>query len=126
MMLDWFVANEWLFHQGVCWTLLVSGLFSFISLLVITAPYGRFSPENNKSATAAKSSSSPSSGWGPLINPKLAWVLMESPSSIVMLLMWLYGSEPQTSNTTNRVLLALFLFHYINRYAACTDPTHCV
>ena len=58
--------DEATFHTSVCAAVLLSGAFAFVTLVWgIDAPYGRYS--------TAK-------GWGPLINAKLAWVLMESPT----------------------------------------------
>merc|ERR1719454_2211483 len=56
-----------------------------------------------------------SSNWGPRMPPTLAWMLMESPSLFVPLLCLWPDQAPCLVTPTNRILLALFIFHYINR-----------
>lgn len=91
--------------------MIVAGLFTFISTLFITAPYGRFAA---------------STGWGPLIDARTAWFIMESPNLWITFLIWvLYPTSSSSSlsgiNTANisnpatLVLLCCFLCHYINR-----------
>ena len=55
-------------HLFCCYALLMAGVAAFLTLFFISAPYGRFSA---------------SRGWGPLINPKLAWFLWESPALVL-------------------------------------------
>ena len=49
----------------------------FVSLYFVDAGYGKF--YNPK--------------WGPAVNNKLGWVLMESPVFIAMLLLWLFSDR---------------------------------
>ncbi len=72
-------------------------LFVFVALYFVKAGYGMF---RNQS-------------WGPAINNRLAWLLMESPVFIVMFIMW-YSSERRFLP----VELLFFLFfqlHYFQR-----------
>jgi 3-oxo-5-alpha-steroid 4-dehydrogenase 1 len=72
-------------------------LFVFVALYFIKAGYGIFR----------------TSSWGPAINNRVAWILMESPVFIVMLLLWLF-SERRFSP----VELTFFIFfqlHYFQR-----------
>eukprot|EP01095_Lingulamoeba_sp_RSL-Kostka_P015305 TRINITY_DN698_c5_g1_i1.p1 TRINITY_DN698_c5_g1~~TRINITY_DN698_c5_g1_i1.p1 ORF type:complete len:345 (-),score=70.03 TRINITY_DN698_c5_g1_i1:281-1315(-) len=97
------------FVNYICLGLFVSGLFSFISLLFINAPYGRYAQKRSK-------------GWGPLIPVKyvwLGWVIMEAPSSLFMIGNWIIATfinpQEQTTYLANRIMIVLFLIHYINR-----------
>lgn len=78
-----------------CWIALA--IIIFFVLLKITAPYGRHT----------------TSGWGPKINNKLAWILMEVPVLIVLLYFVFTSLENQTIVTWT--MIGLFCFHYINR-----------
>jgi 3-oxo-5-alpha-steroid 4-dehydrogenase 1 len=73
------------------------GVITFLLLLKITAPYGRHTQK----------------GWGPQINNKLGWVIMELPVLIVLLFFVFSATEKQTVVTW--VMIGLFSFHYINR-----------
>jgi protein-S-isoprenylcysteine O-methyltransferase Ste14 len=66
-------------------------------LLFRPAPYGRHTRK----------------GFGPLINARIAWVLMELPSPSLMVAYFIIGKRPH--NTTAVVFLSLWLFHYIYR-----------
>lgn len=55
-------------------------------------------------------------GWGILIPSRIAWILMEIPNVIVLLIViFFYADTPSTKSLSNRVLLACFGGHYINR-----------
>ena len=76
----------------------------FVSLYFVDAGYGKF--YNPK--------------WGPAVNNKLGWVLMESPVFIAMLLLWLFSDR-----RGDLVRLAfLFVFELHDYYPAdwLTDP----
>lgn len=74
------------------------GIFTFFYLLKYkTAPYGRHSSKN----------------WGPMINNKLGWVLMESPALLLFLYFALQGF-PAFSNPA-LLFIALWCIHYFNR-----------
>ena len=66
-------------------------------LLLRPAPYGRHSRK----------------GFGPLIGARLAWLLMEAPSPLLMLLYFLLGRRPH--GIVASVFLAFWLFHYLYR-----------
>ena len=53
--------------------------------------------------------------WGPAINNRLGWVLMEAPVFLAMLLLWIFAPEPARSNTATSVMTLLFLLHYFQR-----------
>ena len=72
-------------------------LVVFVFLFFVTAGYGKF---------AAKK-------WGPSVNNKIGWILMESPVFIVMTLLWL--SSTRTWQPAILVIFCLFQLHYFQR-----------
>lgn len=74
------------------------GVFTFLYLIFFkTAPYGRHF----------------SDGWGPTLNNRLGWLLMESPAVVLFLFYFFTFQE-----YTNAVIIAFIVFwmiHYINR-----------
>jgi 3-oxo-5-alpha-steroid 4-dehydrogenase 1 len=69
----------------------------FIALLLTAAPYGRHFRK----------------GWGPAVNNKLGWFLMEAASPLVFGVCFALGRNPVTITTL--VFLALWEAHYIHR-----------
>ena len=69
----------------------------FIALFFISAPYGRHSRH----------------GWGLQLSNWAGWLLMESVSAIVMLVMFLIGDAPRTLTTI--IFLLMWESHYIHR-----------
>jgi 3-oxo-5-alpha-steroid 4-dehydrogenase 1 len=70
---------------------------TFILLFFITAPYGRYSRNN----------------WGPTIDNRIGWLIMEAPAPLAFAVFFSLGSNPVTLAT-----VALFLMweaHYIHR-----------
>lgn len=53
--------------------------------------------------------------WGPAINNRSGWVLMEAPVFIAMLLLWIFAPESRRSNPAIVVMTLLFLLHYFQR-----------
>lgn len=51
--------------------------------------------------------------WGPAVNNRLGWVIMEAPVFIAMLLMWLMS--PRRGEPALIVMTSLFLLHYFQR-----------
>lgn len=51
--------------------------------------------------------------WGPSVNNKLGWVLMEAPVFILMLALWL--SSPRRGETAPMVMALIFELHYFQR-----------
>lgn len=68
----------------------------FIALYFITAGYGKFASKT----------------WGPSINNKVAWILMECPVFIIMCIMF-YFSEKKNLMTT--IFFLAFQTHYFQR-----------
>jgi 3-oxo-5-alpha-steroid 4-dehydrogenase 1 len=52
---------------------------------------------------------------GALMNARVAWVLQELPNLILAALCWEAGTPECTGCTANRILLGLFVAHYVNR-----------
>lgn len=79
------------------WTMSGVALIVFIALYFVRAGYGMFR----------------SAQWGPSINNRLGWVLMESPVCFMVLMLWaqseFYFQWPQC------LFLLLFLLHYVQR-----------
>lgn len=51
--------------------------------------------------------------WGPAVNNKLGWILMEAPVFFAML--WLWLSSDRRGDVVLVVMVLLFLFHYFQR-----------
>lgn len=51
--------------------------------------------------------------WGPAVNNKLGWIMMEAPVFFAML--WLWLSSDRRGDTVLVVMALLFLFHYFQR-----------
>jgi 3-oxo-5-alpha-steroid 4-dehydrogenase 1 len=83
------------FYIATGW--IVIGVITFFYLLKQTAPYGRH--------TTAQ--------WGPLIDNKLGWFLMEFFVLVVLYCFLLTGGV--SINLTSAIMIGLFTFHYLNR-----------
>jgi 3-oxo-5-alpha-steroid 4-dehydrogenase 1 len=83
--------------QNLIYLWMVLGVAVFLLLLKITAPYGRHT----------------SSRWGPQINNRLGWVIMEVPAIILLMCFMVINISNQ--NAITWALAGLFIFHYINR-----------
>lgn len=82
-------------YTAIVWLAIAVIIFPF--LLKITPPYGRHSKNN----------------WGPMVDNRLGWFLMEFPSLLIFILLILLG--PNHPSTTVWVLFSLWTIHYINR-----------
>ena len=86
------------FHGILVWTIFLTAVVSFASLLVLAAPYGRHYSGK---------------GWGPHISNRTSWVLMELPS--VVLFLFVYFAGAAAFQTVPLVLLGVWQCHYLNR-----------
>lgn len=77
--------------------MIATAVIVFFCLLFISPGYGMF--YNSK--------------WGPSINNKLGWILMEAPVLVCVLLFWL--SSPRRCEPTLIILLSPLLLHYLQR-----------
>lgn len=83
--------------NGFTWAWIIIALVIFIVLLFITAPYGRHTKTT----------------WGPLIDNKIGWFLMEFFVLVVLYFFLLTGTN--SISTANGIIAAFFTLHYINR-----------
>ncbi len=90
--MDELVFYHWL---AIAWMALA--VVTFVALFFITAPYGRFTRK----------------GWGPRIESRWGWIIMESPSIIAMVVLFAIG--PQRTNPVAIVLVLLWAVHYVHR-----------
>jgi 3-oxo-5-alpha-steroid 4-dehydrogenase 1 len=89
--------SELTFYHGLLIGFLIFAAVIFLALLFITAPYGRHTR----------------GGWGPKINPRLGWVIMELPAVLFMAVC--FAISDRQSNLVALVFLGLWELHYINR-----------
>ncbi len=79
----------------IIWFIMSAGVF--ISLFFVTAPYGRHKKQ----------------GWGISTGSRAAWIIMETPSPLLMLI--LFFSGVRTYSLMAVIFLILWEAHYINR-----------
>lgn len=79
------------------WGMSALALVVFVCLYFVTAGYGQFR----------------SKSWGWSIGNKAAWVMMEAPAFVAMLVLWVDAGMP--TGLPQVLLLSLFLFHYFQR-----------
>jgi len=84
------------YHWLVIAWLALAGL-SFVALFFVTAPYGRFTRE----------------GWGPRLPSRWGWVLMESPSLLVFLVLFAVGRD--RTQPVAILLVCMWVAHYLHR-----------
>jgi 3-oxo-5-alpha-steroid 4-dehydrogenase 1 len=82
-------------YLAIVWILVAIIAFPF--MLKITQPYGRHSKKN----------------WGPMIDNRLGWIFMESPSFFIFISLVLFGSS--TPSQPVWILFGLWAIHYFNR-----------
>ena len=76
---------------------LLTAVGVFAALFYVSAPYGRYARK----------------GWGPQLPSWLGWLLMESVSAVLMLVMFLLDGAPRT--LTLFIFLLLWEAHYVHR-----------
>ena len=86
-----------LFFRIILAISLLMAVVVFPVLFFIAAPYGRYARN----------------GWGPRLPNWLVWLLMESVSAILMLIMFSLGKAPRT--ITLVIFLLMWEVHYIHR-----------
>ncbi len=85
------------FHRWAVWTVFALAALTVLGLQFIVAPYGRHRR----------------SGWGPTLPNRWAWVLMESPASLLFLAIYLQGDRAR--DAVPLLLLGLWQVHYVHR-----------
>ncbi len=81
----------------ICWLWIAAGLITFPVLLKVSQPYGRHSKNN----------------WGPLINNRFGWLIMELPALLIFGYFLSFSSDWQ--NHLILVAASLWGLHYIHR-----------
>jgi protein-S-isoprenylcysteine O-methyltransferase Ste14 len=84
-------------HAGLSLGLLGLAAVTFFVLMRVSAPYGRHER----------------AGWGPSIPARIGWLVMESPSCLVFVPVFLAGRH--AGELVPRLLLGLWLLHYVYR-----------
>lgn len=84
-------------YANLLTAMLVAAALSAVSTLLLTAPYGRHAR----------------TGWGPTMPTPWAWVVMESPSAVWFLAVFLAGAH--AFELAPLALAAMWLGHYIQR-----------
>jgi len=89
--------NEHVFfdYLVIAW-LIIAGL-TFLLLFFVRAPYGRYTRK----------------GWGPMIDRRLGWIIMETPSLAGFLLFFALGDR--NNGAVYLVFLGLWSVHYFHR-----------
>ena len=95
MFLDYAAEAE--LHRYATWTEIGLAALTFVSLLFVTAPYGRHGRK----------------GWGPEIGQRLGWILMELPAVALWLAIYFAGAH--ALEPAPLALMALWQLHYIHR-----------
>lgn len=85
------------FYYSVVFAMLILAVFVFVGLQRFTAGYGMMYNSN----------------WGPTLNNRLGWILMEAPSFVVMLLLWVLSDR--AGRIAPAMMAALFELHYFQR-----------
>ncbi|CAL8259996.1 unnamed protein product [Merluccius merluccius] len=104
--MDTFIAVMFSSEQQELYCLDCMGYFlmfmaacAFFALLFENVPYGRHA----------------SSKYGFPVNVKFAWFVQELPAFMVPLCLLLWTSSAKTSQLPNRLLIAMYLIHYVQR-----------
>lgn len=85
------------FYFGVCVVMVILAVVSFIVLQKIDAPYGVMF----------------STAWGPSIDNRCGWIIMEAPAFLSMILLWAFSEH--RGDILPSVMASLFLIHYFQR-----------
>ncbi len=88
---------EPVFYYTVVGVMLVLAVIVFLTLQRMTAGYGMMYDHR----------------WGPTLGNRLGWMLMEAPSFLGMLLLWVFS--PRAAQPALVVMASLFELHYFQR-----------
>lgn len=89
--------TEEVIHRHLLWIFLAVAALTFPALFFVTAPYGRHAKNSRL----------------PTIDATLGWLLMEAPSSLVPLGLWIFGTH--RDDPARIALLLLWELHYVHR-----------
>ena len=85
-------------HSILVWAVLAISIPTFLYLLYKTAPFGRHYP---------------AAGWGPSISNRTGWIIMELPTVVVFLYVYLCGESAW--EVVPLVFLVMWQAHYVHR-----------
>lgn len=77
--------------------MLIAAALVFVLLLFVSAPYGQHIRDK----------------WGPNINNKAGWVIMELPTVVIYFILWIIGERP--FEVISIVFLSIWMLHYCQR-----------
>lgn len=98
--------TELVFHERLLYSWFVVAVVTFVVLMRLPAPYGRYSTAR----------------WGPTLGARTGWVFMEAPASVLFLGWYLLSSN---LTTVSLVFLLMWQVHYVQRafhYPFTLDP----
>ena len=81
----------------ICFIMIIVGVVVWVSLYFVDAGYGKMTSEK----------------WGPAINNKIGWMLMECPVFLVILYFW--AKSPVRFNVPYLLFFLFFELHYLHR-----------
>lgn len=93
--MEWIFEAE--FFEKVLWCMALMGVVVFIALYFVGAGYGMMYTKK----------------WGPAVNNRVGWVLMEAPVFIVMSLLWWYSDR--RVEVVPFIFFLVFQIHYFQR-----------
>lgn len=90
------------FYHATALGLFIAGALTLVSLLFTTAPYGRYDRKDK---------------WGPEIDERVVWMVMEAVSPLMFLIFFLRagGQNEGGPSPVQLILAAMFLGHYTYR-----------
>ena len=85
-------------HGALVWAVFAVAVLTFVSLLRLTAPYGRHYSGR---------------GWGPEMSNRAGWIVMELPATALFAFIYFMGDA--ASEPVPLILLGIWQCHYLNR-----------
>jgi len=101
------IATEVYHRRLSIFILIISPITYFILTRKVVAPFGKHS---------SSSSNSSQRNWGPSLNPRIAWLIFESPNLLWSIYAYIHRDKDVFDNNySNVILFSLFVVHYVNR-----------
>ena len=99
MLMEQFIYSDLSSFYNFLFIVALIGLVIFVTLYYVDAGYGKMRSEK----------------WGPAINNKIGWFLMEMPVFLIVLYLWAISPYTVTRRAPYWVFLLIFEFHYFQR-----------
>ena len=99
MLMEQFIYSDLSSFYNFFFIVALIGLVIFVTLYYVDAGYGKMRSEK----------------WGPAINNKIGWFLMEMPVFLIVLYLWAISPYTVTRHAPYWVFLLIFEFHYFQR-----------